>query len=159
MMCNECGKEFPLLYPTKYVYKRGAKYFCSWTCMRHFDKEKEKMNKKIDTAPAKRPGRPKKTETPAVLKVDGPLKIETPEANKVTVAEVPEITKPMMYDGMIIREVEGAFGRYRRSDIGDKIYIDVEPTDGCDTLSYTVGQWESFMAEHRKASRILGVNV
>lgn len=103
MMCNECGKEFPVLYLSQYVYKRGAKYFCSWSCMRKFDKEKIDMNKKANTTPAKRPGRPKKTETPAVLKVDGPLKIETPEANKVQVVETPEKGNPFLFHTAAVR--------------------------------------------------------
>lgn len=41
MVCAECGQE---IYEFKYnldeyVYKRGTKYFCDWTCMRKFDKE------------------------------------------------------------------------------------------------------------------------
>ena len=144
---------------------------------------------------------------PATVKVDGPIRIETPEANRVQVAEVPEIidgvtkeitvheadmfevpegmvplhmlkhpvkvnivkdepkitkppvTKPVVYDGMIIREVEGAFGRYRYSDIGTVEYIDFESTDQMDVLSLSIGQWRNFREEQRKAARILGVEL
>lgn len=117
------------------------------------------------------------TETPT-LKVDGPIRIETPEANQVTVTEVPEkctikgpmekafpkiqiqtppVTKPVVYDGMIIREVEGAFGRYRYTDIGTVEYIDFESTDQMDVLSLSIGQWRNFREEQRKAAQILGV--
>ena len=106
------------------------------------------------------------------VKVDGPIRIETPEANKVEVVETPEtprissksekprkITVPVAYDGLIIREVEGKFGRYRRSDIGSATYIDFESADGMDTLSFTVEQWRSFREEHAKASGVLGVEM
>jgi hypothetical protein len=114
------------------------------------------------------------------LKVDGPIRIETPEANQVQVAEVPEkctikgpvekalpkiqiqtppITKPVVYDGMIIREVEGAFGRYRYTDIGTVEYIDFESTDQMDVLSLSIGQWRNFREEQKKAAQILGVEL
>lgn len=100
---------------------------------------------------------------PAV-KVDGPIRIETPEANRVQVVEVPEkvkkpITQPLCYDGMMVREIEGLFGRYRRSDIGGKIYVDFEITDGADILSYTVDQWKTMRAEQEKAFAVLGVEL
>lgn len=40
--CATCGKKTVILYPEKWVYKRtprnGIKHFCSWGCMRKFDK-------------------------------------------------------------------------------------------------------------------------
>ena len=114
------------------------------------------------------------------LKVDGAVRIETPEAEKVEVVETPEgcsglfhgtkgekaarivtppINKPVVYDGMIIREVEGAFGRYRYSDIGTVEYIDFESTDQPDVLSLSIGQWRNFREEQLKAARILGVEL
>ena len=46
--CRVCGKEFTVLYPQLYVYKRGTgngvRYFCSYSCSRIFDrKDYEKM--------------------------------------------------------------------------------------------------------------------
>ena len=42
--CPICGKEFCVLYPDMYRYKRTdrnqLKYFCSWSCLREFDKQK-----------------------------------------------------------------------------------------------------------------------
>ena len=70
-----------------------------------------------------------------------------------------EIEKPMMYDGFTVREVEGSFARYRRSDINEKLYIDVELAEGCDTLSYTVEQWRSIRKEFQRAAVILGVEI
>lgn len=126
-------------------------------------------------------GRPKEDfEQMPTVKVDGPIRIETPEAKKVEIVETPEgcsglfhgtkgekvarivtppINKPVVYDGMIIREVEGAFGRYRYSDIGTVEYIDFESTDQMDVLSLSIGQWRNFREEQRKAARILGVEL
>ena len=70
-----------------------------------------------------------------------------------------EIEKPMMYDGFTVREVEGSFARYRRSDINEKLYIDVELAEGCDTLSYTVEQWRTLRQEFDRAAAILGVEL
>ena len=79
------------------------------------------------------------------------ISVETPEA--------PKIYKPVVYDGMTIREVEGGFGRYRRSDIKDSIYIDFEYAEGLDVMSLTVDQWRGFRAEQMKAAMILGVEL
>ena len=122
--------------------------------------------------------KPEAPEQPAVLKVDGPLKIETPEANQVKVVETPEknsaavikqkvvdvmdqleIRNPLVYEGMVVREIEGQFGRYRHSAVGDKVYIDFESIDRLDVLSMTVEQWRNFREEQKKAGRILGVEL
>ena len=43
-LCPECGKVF---YPTKeWVYKRGEKVFCSWTCYRAPEKRRKRRKKK-----------------------------------------------------------------------------------------------------------------
>lgn len=113
------------------------------------------------------PEKPAKVETPeaapAMVKVDGPLVIETPEAGKVKIVETPEnpkqIYNPVKYDGMVIREVEGLFGRYRRSDVGSAVYIDFENAERMDTLSFTAEQWRSFGKEFAKCARILGVEM
>ena len=102
-------------------------------------------------------------EKPATVKVDGALRIETPEPEKVKV-EMPESAEPkpllpVKYDGMVIREVEGLFGRYRYTDIGSAEYIDYENSEGLDTLSMTVDQWKRFREEQAKAARILGVEL
>ena len=65
----------------------------------------------------------------------------------------------MVYDNMTVREVEGEFGRYRRSDIRGTTYIDFESTDRLDTISLTVDQWRAFRAETERAAAILGVEL
>ena len=77
-------------------------------------------------------------------------------------AKLPEelkITMPVVYDNMTIREVEGIFGRYRRSDVSKGTYIDFEYTEGCDTISLTVGAWRNLLEELNRAAAILGVEL
>lgn len=78
---------------------------------------------------------------------------------KLDKQEEPKITKPVMYNNMTIREVEGAFGRYRRSDVNGSIYMDFEQKDGVDVISLTIEQWRSFREEQEQAALILGVEL
>lgn len=111
-----------------------------------------------------------------------PQKAETPEEPEVTLADAMKGMKdaadeffgtceemgltlekakkeaaPVKYDDMTVREVEGVFGRYRRSDVNGITYIDFECDDGLDVLSLTVNQWIQFREEQEKAFAILGV--
>ena len=70
-----------------------------------------------------------------------------------------KITQPLCYDGMTVREIEGLFGRYRRTDIHGATYVDFENPDGADVMSYTVEQWKKLRAEQVNAFRILGVEL
>lgn len=79
------------------------------------------------------------------------LKVETPEQ--------PKISQPVNYDGMTVREIEGLFGRYRRTDVSGRIYIDFEFTDETDVVSFTVEQWRAFRKEQEKSFAILGVTL
>ena len=72
-------------------------------------------------------------------------------------AKAPEISAPVNYGGMVVREIEGAFGRYRRTDVNDKTYIDFEPVEDLDIMSYTVEQWRQSRKEQENAFAILGV--
>ena len=112
---------------------------------------------------------------PATVKVDGPIRIETPEAHNVDIVETPEqaviknkvvdlmeefkIRNPLQYEEFTVREVEGLFGRYRRSDIGQETYIDFEPLECVDVISNTLTQWSSFMKELKRAAQVLGVGL
>lgn len=169
--------------PLKYIDELGiSNPSCSWYYIKK--KLKEDDPETYDRLPAKYKGMSKAEPTgklsdketgnmtviatreppqiPAV-KIDGAIRIETPEAKKVEVVETPEtpgkITAPVAYDGMVIREVEGKFGRYRRSDVSGQIYIDFEGTDRLETLSMTVEQWRGFGKEFVKCARILGVEM
>lgn len=231
--CGSCGKEFYILYPALWAYKKGPRVFCSWKCLRAFEKgirsESKRMmklgersRKAVDIAleggdpveyfrqlgqknptaawsSLKAQLREKDPETYARLpKVDRRKKeqkpktaaeamdnmkqaadnffdsvlkdAETPETAKDLTAMIeartewhpvqePKITKPVGYDGFTVREVEGDFARYRRSDVSEKTYVDVEIEDGCDTLSYTVEQWRNIRKEFQRAAVILGVEI
>ena len=58
--CAVCRKKFDVLWPELWTYKRGARYLCSWKCLRLFDeKGSEEMYTKVkkDGTPAKKPGK------------------------------------------------------------------------------------------------------
>lgn len=93
------------------------------------------------------------------IKVDGPLRIETPEANKVTVAEVPEkpkITQPLMHSGKKAIGWEGDFGNY----IYDRKhqYIDYESNDG-EEISMPVDAWREWLKEIGEIAQLMGVEL
>ena len=162
--CAVCRKQFDVLWPELWTYKRGARYLCSWRCLRLFDqkgsKDMEKMKK--DGMPAKKPGRKPKMITDPDVEAKLPEEpVKAPETVRITgKSEKPrKITEPVVYDGLVVREVEGNFGRYRRTDIGSATYIDFESAEGLDTLSLTVDQWRSFREESAKAAKVLGVEL
>ena len=169
--CPVCGKRFHVQYPHLWVYREDGVHICTWKCLRKIRREKEeKMAEELknieEPTPKKRGRKPKAKEDLAVVKLSGPIKIETPEAERVQVVETPEkpeidpVLLPATYDGMVIREVEGLFGRYRYSgDLGRAEYIDFENADGMETLSLTVDQWRKFREEQIKAALILGVRL
>ena len=70
-----------------------------------------------------------------------------------------KVFQPVKYDGMTVREIEGGFGRYRRSDVHDSTYIDFEYTEGADVISLTDKQWRCLMEELIHAAEILGVSL
>lgn len=43
--CYWCGKLFYAGDMSDYVYKRQLHYFCSWSCMRKYDHEQERLKK------------------------------------------------------------------------------------------------------------------
>lgn len=96
--------------------------------------------------------------------------VETPEgefteqpkaapAAKTETPETPKISKPVGYNGMTVREIEGAFGRYRRTDTRESTYIDFEFTEDQDVYSYSLDQWRAFRKEQENAFAILGVEL
>lgn len=103
------------------------------------------------------PMRVKKTpaKKPAVTKVTEVTEVTEP----VTELTPAKIRKPLNYDGMTIRAVEGEFGKYHFSDVNGKQWIDYEDKEGADMLSMTVEQWRGFMKELKHAAAILGVEL
>ena len=56
--CKACGKEFEVLWPELWRYRRKFEWFCSWSCYRKNEKGVENMERiKKDGTPAMRPGR------------------------------------------------------------------------------------------------------
>lgn len=49
MKCPVCKKEFDVLWPGQWAYKREEKFVCSWGCIRRYDKGKEadRMKKRV----------------------------------------------------------------------------------------------------------------
>ena len=46
--CHMCGKGFVVLHVDMWTYKRSERYFCSYKCMRAFDKRKEERRRLND---------------------------------------------------------------------------------------------------------------
>lgn len=222
--CPVCRKEFTVLWPGQWAYKRGTPsnpvYLCTWKCLRLYDKKGEKNemagNVKLTDEIRKKAAqialdggnpfgylqdcgikdyRGAWNNTKAWLFSNDPetykkLPKRLPKSNaagrretaadavqgmqdaadeffgecekmglKTEAPEEPKICQPVVYEGMVVREIEGLFGRYRRSDIGGKVYIDFEPFDTMDVMSFTVEQWRSFREEQVKAAAILGVEL
>lgn len=90
----------------------------------------------------------------------GVKKVKPEEAPEVLEAPAaPKIYQPIVYNGMVVRELEIPFGRIRRSDVAGKTYLDFEPIDGADTLSFTDEQWRSFFIRFKDAAEGLGVEL
>lgn len=125
---------------------------------------KQKVKAKYPETYAKLPARnprkdaKKEDETPEDV-VKGPVTPDELYEKFVDTVELPKITQPVVFDNMTIREVEGGFGRYRRSDVHGSIYLDFEQTDGADVISLTVKQWRSLREELNRAASILGVEL
>ena len=226
--CPECSKEFDVLYPDLWRYKREKTYYCSWKCLRATEKPerrseenmdnkkhrgnvqneeavkvalaggnplkylencgsrnpsaawyaiKQKVKEKDPETYAKLPARNPRKDA-AVKKEPKPTLADAMEGmkdaadeffgkcedmglslGKDEAPEEPKITKAVVFDNMTIREVEGGFGRYRRSDVHGSIYLDFEQTDGADVISLTVNQWRSLREELNRAAAILGVEL
>lgn len=37
--CPNCGKEFAVLWPSQWAYKRYSRFLCSWKCLREYDRK------------------------------------------------------------------------------------------------------------------------
>ena len=174
--CPFCGARRFTCWPEFWPWQYQGDLFCSencWICdatKKQRERNGYKMARmKKDGTPAKKPGRK------PTIKLDGELMIETPEAHNVDIVETPEqaviknkvvdimeelkIRNPLRYEEFTVREVEGLFGRYRRSDIGQETYIDFEPPECVDVISNTLTQWSSFMKELKRAAQVLGVEL
>ena len=79
--CTVCKKQFDVLYPDLWRYKRWNRFMCSWKCLRAYD-NKEKGAKDVytktkkDGTPAKKAGPKKKPEPEVELVYDESIKEE-----------------------------------------------------------------------------------
>ena len=69
--CTVCKKQFDVLYPDLWRYKRWNRFMCSWKCLRAFDKKEGSddmyTRTKKDGTPAKKAGpKPKPKAEPTV---------------------------------------------------------------------------------------------
>ena len=103
MKCAVCGKEFDVLYPDLYRYKRGYKthteaWLCSWSCLREYDRRKEAKTMgrpRKDGTPAKKPERKPKAEEPKVeLVYDGSIAEEYKREQEAKMMPKPEDLTP-----------------------------------------------------------------
>ena len=170
--CPECGKEFDILYPDLWRYRRGD-FLCSYGCMRKHDKREEENGEmkrlKKDGSPAQRPGpKPKKQiiETPegeftktkpeipekvATVKLTGPLNVETPEPEKVTFVDGGAI--PFKMTGMSTEA--GDFQYFKKAG-----YLDWTPGGTYDdTVSLKVEEWKALMKVLPVVIRMLEVEM
>ena len=89
-----------------------------------------------------------------------PVEVEVPETVHFTkMVDLPKICKPVNYDGMTVRAVEGDFGSYHFHEINGKQWIDYDDKDCANQLSMTVDQWRGFLKEMNHAAAILGVEL
>ena len=143
--------------PAEYLKGQGSKNpSAAWCSIKAQLKEKapELLQKVMDAKKAQEPAKKEKQKPAEPVKT-----AKITEAVNVEPAETKKIDKPVVFSGMTVREVEGLFGRYRRTDIHGATYIDFETPDGADIISYTVDQWKAMRVEQVNAFRILGVEL
>ena len=143
--------------PRNYLTGMGSQNgMSSWTKIRM---ELKKTNPEKYAKLPKRIGKADAPEMPTV-KVDGPLKIETPEANRITVAEVPEIKTgdKVVVTGVKafkVTAIDTEYGEFYH----DKKYdcIDWRDLEG-DEVSMKIGMWKKLAAELPEILAALGVD-
>ena len=145
--------------PRNYLTGMGSQNGMSaWTKIRM---ELKKTNPETFAKLPKRIGKVEvpEAETPTV-KVDGALRIETPEANQITVAEVPEIKTgdKVVVTGVKafkVTAIDTEYGEFYH----DKKYdcVDWRDLEG-DEVSMKIGMWKKLAAELPEILAALGVD-
>lgn len=142
--------------------------------------------KKPGTKPNYKKVEKKEPEQLPTVKIDGPIVIKTPDGKETKVGTVGDalnnmadaaadffgkceemglmkeetkITQPVNYDGFNVRAVEGDYGSYHFQEINGKQWLDYDDKECANEMSMTVEQWRGFLAEIRKAAKILGVEL
>ena len=174
MICHQCWKEFDVLYPDLWRYKRGNKWFCSWHCLRDDEKGEVQMATRLkkDGTPAKKPG-PKKTMRAEAKPVQCIAHVTAAEIQEATsgVVETPE--KLTLQGGVNYqlkveedrKDSEWSYPAIRHKAFGEWYFdrdhnrIDWRTPEG-DEVSFTPDGWKRLMDEILpKVMKDLGVTV
>lgn len=175
--CEQCGKDFEILFPDLWLYKKGKRLFCSWHCLRADErKEEDEMARlKKDGTPAKKPG-PRKSiaeaeqEVAALmlqggvnyqLMVDEAAKQEVQPMNPMqrlaaamSSIKVPEVAPEFELEITAVRHKN--YGEFYRDH--DHNCIDWR-TPGGDEMSLSVDAWKKLILDLPEIIRQLGVEV
>ena len=174
MRCKICGKEFDVLYPDLYRYKRGYKthteaWLCSWSCLREYDRRKEAKTMgrpRKDGTPAKKPERKPKEEPKVELVYDGSIAEEykrEQEAKKPEAVDYEAAMKDLKPVNIINGEEAGdvqvtgirtALGEFRY----DRPYrtIDWRHEELGEEISLPPEDWKKLAEEIPRVLRLLG---
>ena len=76
--CPACKKEFVVLWPQKWAYRRGKQLICSWKCLRALEAQKEETKGETRGMRAKVPEDVKERAILAAIDGGDPLKVLAP---------------------------------------------------------------------------------
>lgn len=154
--CEQCGKDFEILFPDLWRYKKGKRLFCSWHCLRADErKEEDEMARlKKDGTPAKKPG-PRKSiaeaeQEVAALMLHGGVNYQL----MVDEAKTPDVAPEFELEVTAVRHKN--YGEFYRDH--DHNCIDWR-TPGGDEMSLSVDAWKKLIRDLPEIIRQLGVEV
>lgn len=156
--CTQCGKNFDILFPDLWRYKKGKRLFCSWHCLRADErKEDNKMARlKKDGTPAKKPGPKMKIDAKPALEI--PEKLVLPAGANyqlmVDEAKIPKIAPEFELEITAVRHKN--YGEFYRDH--DHNCIDWR-TPGGDEMSLSVDAWKKLIRDLPEIIKQLGVEV
>lgn len=174
MICHQCGKEFDVLYPDLWRYKRGNKWFCSWHCLRADERGEEPMTTRLkkDGTPWGKPGsRKAKAETPETGPVQCIAHVSQMDRD---IEEAEQAVADLLLQGGVNYQVkviedqkqdsEWSYPAIRHKAFGEWYFdrdhnrIDWRTPEG-DEVSFTPDGWKRLMAEILpKVMKELGVS-
>ena len=154
--CIQCGKDFDILYPDLWRYRKGNRIFCSWHCLRADERKEgnEMARLKKDGTPAKKPG-PRKSiaeaeQEVAALMLQGGVNYQL----MVDEARTPEVAPEFELEVTAVRHKN--YGEFYRDH--DHNCIDWR-TPGGDEMSLSVDAWKKLTRDLAGIIRQLGVEV
>ena len=171
--CSQCGKDFPMLYPDLWRYKRWNKWFCSWHCLRADEKGEETMATRLkkDGTPWGKPG-PKKTMRAEAKPVQCIAHVTAAEIQEAMSDDVETPEKLTLQGGVNYqlkveedrKDSEWSYPAIRHKAFGEWYFdrdhnrIDWRTPEG-DEVSFTPDGWKRLMAEILpRVMKELGVN-